>query len=165
MTAAAWAWFPGDVTALIHERPLRADRKYRRCVWLLWVHWLSTFLLSHFSPLGCCCCIWRQKARMPKTKRNRADITLCPEHSLGCYSVWFVIKRSWERSHSSVPVSSPAQRVPSLHFASPDSKLPENRTIVKRVYITSIVALLMWFNNLPSSDPWWLESVLFVHKW
>lgn len=49
---------------------------------------------------------WRRKARMPKTKRNWVDISLFLERSLGFCSVWFVIKHSWGKSHSSVLVSS-----------------------------------------------------------
>lgn len=78
-----------------------------------------------FSPPCCCCHTWRQKAKMPKTKRNWPDISLSLELSLGFCSAWFAIKRSWGKSHSSAPVSSWAPRGLSSRFASRENKHPE----------------------------------------
>lgn len=116
--------------------------------------WLSAFLFSYFPPFFwcfccCCCSIWRQKARMPKTKRSWVDISLSLELSLEFYSVWFVIKHSWGKNRFSVLVSSWALYMGSLCFASPDSKIPGARVIAKHIHMDSCVSAAHRFNNLP----------------
>lgn len=104
-----------------------------------------SFLVFFFS-LCCCCHTWRQKARMPKTKRNWLDISLSLELSLGFCSAWFVIKHSWGKSHSSVPVSSWAPRVLSSCLASPENKHPESSAIAQRVHIDFCFWVCVWFH-------------------